>query len=144
MSSRCRGYWMSVSSILNLLNELNMLLCEPLASMILFYWTSLLNSVINLHEFNILLITFQKNKTVLSVKKVIFHWRAYTCSITRLYYANDVTSKYMQYHFYEVAKAARVWINSSWYWLDVFPQLVYTIKYIFSCSTWEGASVLSV
>jgi hypothetical protein len=52
---------MSVSSILNLLNEVNkIILCEPLASMILFYSTSSINSAMNLHEFNILFITYQK------------------------------------------------------------------------------------
>jgi hypothetical protein len=54
-----RGYWMSVSSILNLLHELNkIILCETLASIILFYSTRAINSVMNLHEFNILLITY--------------------------------------------------------------------------------------
>jgi hypothetical protein len=42
---------MSVSSILNLLHELNkIILCKPLAS-ILLYLTSSINSVLNLHEF---------------------------------------------------------------------------------------------
>jgi hypothetical protein len=54
-----RGYWMSVSLILNLLHDLNtIILCEPLASIISFYSTSSINSVINLNEFNILLITY--------------------------------------------------------------------------------------
>jgi hypothetical protein len=52
---------MSVSSILNLLYELNkIILCEPLASIILFYSTSAINSIMNLHEFNILFITYPK------------------------------------------------------------------------------------
>jgi hypothetical protein len=39
-----RGYGMSVGLILNLLNELNkIILCEPLASKILFYSTSSIN-----------------------------------------------------------------------------------------------------
>jgi hypothetical protein len=51
---------MSVSSILNLLHELNkIILCEPLAS-ILFYSTSAINSVMNLPEVNILFITYPK------------------------------------------------------------------------------------
>jgi hypothetical protein len=56
-----RGYWMSVGLILNLLNELNkIILCEPLASIILFYSTSSINLVLNLHEYNILFITYVK------------------------------------------------------------------------------------
>jgi hypothetical protein len=56
-----RGYWMSVSSILNLLHKLNKtIFCEPLAGKILFYWTSAINSLMNLHEFNILFVTYQK------------------------------------------------------------------------------------
>jgi hypothetical protein len=52
---------MNVSSILNLLHELNkIILCGPLASILLFYSTSARNSVMNLHEFNILFITYQK------------------------------------------------------------------------------------
>jgi hypothetical protein len=52
---------MSVSSILNLLHELNkIILCEPLASILLFYSTSAINSVMNIYEFNILFITYQK------------------------------------------------------------------------------------
>jgi hypothetical protein len=40
------------SFILNLLNELNkIILCEPLASIILFYSTNLINLVLNLHEY---------------------------------------------------------------------------------------------
>jgi hypothetical protein len=47
-----REHSMSVSSILNLLHELNKtILCEPLASMLI-YSTSAINSVMNLHEFN--------------------------------------------------------------------------------------------
>jgi hypothetical protein len=52
---------MSVSSILNLLHELNeIILCEPLASIILFYSTSAINSEMKLVEFNILFITYPK------------------------------------------------------------------------------------
>jgi hypothetical protein len=54
---------MSVRSILNLLNELNkIVLCEPLPRFIdlLFYSTSSINLVLNLHELNILFITNQK------------------------------------------------------------------------------------
>jgi hypothetical protein len=51
---------MSVSLILNLLNELNeIILCEPQASIIVFYSTSAINLVLNLHEFNILFIIYQ-------------------------------------------------------------------------------------
>jgi hypothetical protein len=56
-----RGYWMSVGPILNLLDDLDtVILCEPLASKILSYSTSSINSVINLHEYNILFITCPK------------------------------------------------------------------------------------
>ena len=49
---------MSVALTLNFLNELNnSILCEPLASIILFYSTCSIKSVIDLHEFNILFIT---------------------------------------------------------------------------------------
>jgi hypothetical protein len=61
MNESNRGYWMSVSSMLNLLHELNkIILCKPLASKIIFSSTSSINSVMNLHEFNILFITYQK------------------------------------------------------------------------------------
>jgi hypothetical protein len=44
-----RGYWMCVGSILNLLNKLDkIMLCKPLASKILFYSRSSINSVIKL------------------------------------------------------------------------------------------------
>ena len=59
-----RGYQMSVNLLLNLLNELNKsILYEPLASIILFYSTSSVNLVLNLHEFNILFITYLKNNS---------------------------------------------------------------------------------
>jgi hypothetical protein len=52
---------MSVSLILNLLHEFDkIILCEPLASIILFYSTSVINSVMNLHKFNILFIKYPK------------------------------------------------------------------------------------
>ena len=52
---------MSVGLILNLLNELNKsILCEPQMSIILFYSTSSINFVMNLHKFNILFITYPK------------------------------------------------------------------------------------
>jgi hypothetical protein len=50
---------MSVSAILNILHKLNkIILCEPLASIILFHITCSINSVMNLHEYNILFITY--------------------------------------------------------------------------------------
>jgi hypothetical protein len=52
---------MSVGLILNLLKELNkIILCEPLASIILFYSTSSINLALNLHEYNILFIKYIK------------------------------------------------------------------------------------
>ena len=60
---------MSVGLILNLMNKLNKsVLYEPLASIILFYSTSSINLVMNLHEFDILFITYPspKNRTVRS------------------------------------------------------------------------------
>jgi hypothetical protein len=52
---------MSVGLILNLLNEFNkIILCEPLASIILFFSTSSINLVLNLNEYNILFITYSK------------------------------------------------------------------------------------
>ena len=59
---------MNVGLILNVtvLNDLNQsILCEPLASiiLILFYSTSSINLVMNLHKFNILFITFPKNNS---------------------------------------------------------------------------------
>ena len=62
---------MSVGLILNLLNELNKnILCEPLANKILFYSTSSINLVMDLHEFNILFITYPKR--TLNCKKRSF------------------------------------------------------------------------
>jgi hypothetical protein len=63
---------MSVGLILKyLLKELNkILLCEPLASIILFYSTSSINLVLNLHEYNILL-HFQIFSAFLTRKKLI-------------------------------------------------------------------------
>ena len=44
---------MCLGSKLNLLNDLNKrILCEPLARIIIFYSTSSVNFVMNLHEFN--------------------------------------------------------------------------------------------
>jgi hypothetical protein len=64
---------MSVSSILNLMHELNkIILCESLASIILFYSTSSINLVMNLHEFNILFITHPKQRPFKVKKSVIF------------------------------------------------------------------------
>jgi hypothetical protein len=55
------GHWMSVGLLLNLLNQLNkIILCEPLASIILFYSTSSINFVLNPHECSILFITYIK------------------------------------------------------------------------------------
>jgi hypothetical protein len=52
---------MNVVSIHNLLNKLNeIILCEPLASLILIYSTSLINSVMNLQEYNIRFFTYPK------------------------------------------------------------------------------------
>ena len=73
-----RGYQMSVGLILNLLNELNKsILCEPLASMILFYLSSSINLVMNLHKFNILIITYPKRNSKNVKKNIIFHRHAY-------------------------------------------------------------------
>ena len=55
---------MSIGLILNLLNKLNKrILCEPLTSMTLFYSTSSINLVMNLHEFDILFITCTKKNS---------------------------------------------------------------------------------
>jgi hypothetical protein len=52
---------MSVSLILNSLNEFNTILsCEPLASKMLFYSKPSINVVMNLHELNILCTTYKK------------------------------------------------------------------------------------
>ena len=64
------GYQMSIGLILNLLNELNKsILCEPLTSVIhvLFYSTSSLNLVLNLHEFNNLFITYPPKRTLILI-----------------------------------------------------------------------------
>ena len=62
---------MSVGLILNLLYELNKsILCEPLARIILFYSTSSINLVMNLHEFNILFIT-NSQKELFNCKKSV-------------------------------------------------------------------------
>ena len=67
-----RGYQMSVGLMLDLLNKFNKsLLCEPLASIILFYSTRSINLVTNLYEFNFLFITYPK-KEHLIVKIIIF------------------------------------------------------------------------
>ena len=54
-----RGYQMDVGSILNLC-----ILCKHLASIISFYSTSSINLVTNLHEFNILFITYPQKRTL--------------------------------------------------------------------------------
>ena len=54
---------MRVGLILNLLNKLNKtMLCEPLVSMILFHSASSIILVMNLHEFNILFITYPQKE----------------------------------------------------------------------------------
>jgi hypothetical protein len=56
---------MSVGVILNLLNELNkIILCEPLASIILLYSMSSINLVLNLHKYNILIYHIYKIRAV--------------------------------------------------------------------------------
>ena len=78
-----RGYQMSVGLILNVLNKLNKsILCEPLESIILFYSTSSINLLMNLHEFNILFITYAKKNSKI-VQKDHF-------SMTRLLYNANV------------------------------------------------------
>ena len=69
-----RGYQMSVGLILNSLNELNKsILCQPLATIILFYSTRSINLVMNQHEFNILFITYiVPQKELFIVKMIIF------------------------------------------------------------------------
>ena len=60
-----REYQMSAGVILSLLNEFNKsVLCEPLASIILFYSKSSINLVMNLHEFNILFITYPRKRNI--------------------------------------------------------------------------------
>jgi hypothetical protein len=50
---------MSVGLILNLLNNLNKIIFyNPLAKIILFYSTSSINLVLNLHKYDILFITY--------------------------------------------------------------------------------------
>ena len=57
---------MSVGLMLNALNEMNKsILCEPLAIIILFYSTSSINLVMNLHEINILFITYPSKRTLI-------------------------------------------------------------------------------
>ena len=61
---RNRGNKMSLGLILNLLNELNKSIsCEPLVIIILFYSTSSIPLVMNLHEFNIPFITYPKKNS---------------------------------------------------------------------------------
>ena len=108
--ARYRGYQMSVGLILNLLNKLNKsILCEPLAS-ILFYSTSSINLVMNLHKFNILFITYFQNE-LLIVKND--HISPTPHNVTRVfdtvfYSANDVTSKcyytYIKWLYYTPAQ----------------------------------------
>jgi hypothetical protein len=63
---------MRVGSILTLLNELNkIILCQPLAILILFYSTSSINLVMNLHEYSIYNIF--KIRTFQSKKEPVFH-----------------------------------------------------------------------
>ena len=64
---------MSVGLILNLVNDLNKsILCEPMASIILFYSMSSIHLVMNLYEFNILFITNPKNELFICKKKLFF------------------------------------------------------------------------
>ena len=67
-----RGYQMSVGLILNLLNQLNKsIICEPMTRLILFYSKSSINLVMNLHDFNILFITYTKKRTLNCKKEII-------------------------------------------------------------------------
>ena len=73
---------MSVSLILNLLNELNKsVLWESLTSITLFYSMSSINLVMNLHKFNILFITYSQ-KELLIEKKITFQRHAYNVILT--------------------------------------------------------------
>jgi hypothetical protein len=57
---------MNVSLILIFLSNLDIIiLCEPLASKTLFYPTSSINLRMNLHECNILFITYQKQRPLI-------------------------------------------------------------------------------
>ena len=70
-----RGYQMSVGLILNLMYNLNRrILFQPLAN-ILFYSTSSINLVLNLHNFNMLFIKYPQ-KILLTVKYNHFYWHA--------------------------------------------------------------------
>ena len=71
---------MSVGLILNILNKLNKgVLCEPLASILLFYSMNSITLVINMHEFNILFITYSQ-KELFIVKKRSFFTDMPTCN----------------------------------------------------------------
>ena len=73
---------MSVGLLLNLLNKLKKsILCYPLASIILFYSTSSINLLMNLHKFNILFL--HTPKRTLNCKKD-------NISLTRLLYNANV------------------------------------------------------
>ena len=70
---RNRGYQMSVGLILYLLNELNKnILCGPLVSIIFIYSMSSINLVMNLHEFNVLFITYPQIELLIVKKRSFF------------------------------------------------------------------------
>jgi hypothetical protein len=65
---------MGVCLILNLLNQLNkIILCEPMASITLFYSMTSINLVLNRHDYNILFITYILKKNGKLLKRFIFH-----------------------------------------------------------------------
>jgi hypothetical protein len=73
---------MSAGSIMNLLKELNkIIMCEPLASIILLYSTTLINLVMNLYEYIIFYLSCTKNKDCLKWKG-ISHQCAYSVMLT--------------------------------------------------------------
>jgi hypothetical protein len=68
-----RGYWMSVSLIINLLNELNkIILYKPLASIILFYFKELNKLSIKLTRIYYFIYHIPKIKTAWSEKEPLF------------------------------------------------------------------------
>ena len=79
------GYQMSVGVILHLLNELNKrILCKPLVSIKVFYLTSTINLVMNIHDFDILFITYPP--------PFFFHRHAYSDVTSKCYYTSITSS----------------------------------------------------
>jgi hypothetical protein len=118
-----RGYLLVLSKYIEdiewVLNTI--IFCEPLASIILFYATSSIISVLNILEFHILFIKYQKYTLLYSIT-LTFSASLHIVCITQMTSRQNICTA-VQYHFYGVAKSARVYSTPGHF--DVYHAIVW-------------------